>query len=106
MLDDGRIVVADNYFNKPSSNINNGITQRHIQWRRPCYLVSERGDALPGSTRKAEQGNDEVWEAMAPEVLPQIVSVPSVALSLSVNPASPVFRGNVRNAGLLWPVNF
>ena len=63
-------------------------------------MVSEGEDALPGSIRKAGQGKDEVWEALAPEGLPQIVSVPSVALSLPVSPVSPVFRGNVRSAGL------
>jgi len=75
-------------------------------WRRTCDLVLEGEEALPGSTRKAGQGKDEGWEALAPEGLPQIVSVPSAALSLLVSPASPVFRENVRSAGLLWPVNF
>lgn len=69
-------------------------------------MASEGEDALPGSTRKAGQEKDEVWEALAPEGLPQIVSVPSVALSFPVSQVSPVFRGNVRSVGLLWPVNF
>lgn len=63
-------------------------------------MVSEGEDALPGSTRKAEREKGEVWEALAPEGLPQIVSVPSAALSLPVSPVSPVFRRNVRGAGL------
>ncbi|MBN1547616.1 MAG: hypothetical protein JW902_13275 [Syntrophaceae bacterium] len=82
------------------------ITQKHIQWRQTCHFVSEGEEVLVVSMRKPGQEKNEVWDAMAPEGRPRIASVRSAAMLLPVTPEAPVFRRNVRSAGLLWPVNF